>query len=100
MIAETPMNAGMDEDLGRRRDEDVRRIVVEHGRIPRDVALTRDDDLYAAGMTSHASVSVMLALEDHFDVEFPERMLEPSVFASVASISAALLELQFERSAP
>jgi acyl carrier protein len=95
------MNAGMDEDLGRRIDEDVRRIVVEHGRIPSDVAaLTRDEDLYAAGMTSHASVSVMLALEDHFDVEFPERMLEPSVFASVASISAALLELQFERSAP
>ncbi len=26
-------------------------------------------------MTSHASVNVMLALEDHFDIEFPDRML-------------------------
>jgi acyl carrier protein len=95
------MNAGMDEDLDRRMEDDVRRIVVEHGRFGSDVtALARRDDLYAAGMTSHASVSVMLALEDHFDVEFPERMLEPSVFASIASISAALLELQSNGSGP
>ena len=26
-------------------------------------------------MTSHASVNVMLALEDEFDIEFPEAML-------------------------
>jgi acyl carrier protein len=79
-----------------RMDDDIRRIVQEHGRVPSDVALTlaRGDDLYEAGMTSHASVSVMLALEDRFDLEFPERMLEPTVFASIASISAALLELQ------
>jgi acyl carrier protein len=94
-----PMNAGMDEDPGGRMDDDIRRIVVEHGRVGSDVAaLARGEDLYAAGMTSHASVSVMLALEDHFDVEFPEHMLEPSVFASVASISAALRQLQSEGS--
>jgi hypothetical protein len=31
-----PMNAGMDEDLGRRMDDDIRRLVVEHGRVPSD----------------------------------------------------------------
>jgi acyl carrier protein len=45
-------------------------------------------------MTSHAVVSVMLALEDAFDIEFPDQMLERSVFESVASIRAALRELQ------
>ena len=35
-------------------------------------------DLYAAGMTSHASVNVMLALEDAFDIEFPDELLTKS----------------------
>ena len=47
-------------------------------------------------MTSHASVNVMLALEDAFDIEFPDRMLKRSVFESIASIQAALSELQAE----
>jgi acyl carrier protein len=45
-------------------------------------------------MTSHASVNLMLALEDHFDVEFPDRMLRRSVFESIDSIAAAVQELQ------
>ncbi len=44
-------------------------------------------------MTSHASVNVMLALEDAFDLEFPDRMLTRSVFESISSIRAALSEL-------
>jgi len=53
-------------------------------------ALGIDDDLYAAGLTSHASVNVMLALEDAFDIEFPDRLLRKSTFASVGAISGAL----------
>jgi acyl carrier protein len=72
----------------------VRDIVQEHGRLAVDVATLSDDaSLYEAGMTSHASVNVMLALEDAFDVEFPDEMLKRSVFESVASISAALRQL-------
>ena len=35
----------------------------------------------------------MLALEDAFDVEFPDRMLRRGVFASISAISAAIGEL-------
>jgi acyl carrier protein len=35
----------------------------------------------------------MLALEDEFDVEFPDAMLRRSVFESVAAIRRALEEL-------
>jgi hypothetical protein len=35
----------------------------------------------------------MLALEGHFDVEFPDRMLRRSVFESISAIAAALGEL-------
>jgi acyl carrier protein len=73
----------------------VREIVAEHGRLSVDVATLSDaDSLYEAGMTSHASVNVMLALEDAFDVEFPDEMLKRSVFESVASISEALTKLE------
>jgi acyl carrier protein len=71
--------------------ERVRKIIREHGRLPADVdALADDADLYQAGMTSHASVNVMLALEAEFDVEFPDAMLKRTVFQSVRSISEAL----------
>ncbi len=72
----------------------IREILRQHGRLSKDVDTLPDDgDLYEAGMTSHASVNVMLALEGQFDIEFPDRMLKRSVFQSIASISAAIEEL-------
>lgn len=72
----------------------IRAILKQHGRLAVDAAtLGEDTDLYQAGMTSHASVNVMLALEGSFDVEFPDRMLRRSVFGSIAAIQAALGEL-------
>lgn len=77
--------------------DEIRNIIAEHGRLSVDVAeLTPDSDLYHAGMTSHASVNVMLALEDHFDVEFPDSMLKRSVFESISAIESALGELRSE----
>ncbi len=77
--------------------EEIRQIIASHGRLSVDAAeLTPDADLYHAGMTSHASVNVMLALEDHFDIEFPDRMLKRSVFESISAIEAALNELRSE----
>ena len=57
-------------------------------------ALSLESSLYRAGMTSHASVNVMLALEGEFDIEFPDRMLRRSVFESIGAISQAIEELQ------
>jgi len=74
--------------------EDIRTILKEHGRLSVDPStLSEDADLYQAGLTSHASVNVMLALEGKFDVEFPDRMLKRGVFGSLASIRAAIEEL-------
>jgi len=75
-------------------DEKIWEIIEDHGRLPVETsALSEGSDLYVAGMTSHASVNVMLALEDEFDVEFPDHMLKRAVFQSVASIRGALQEL-------
>lgn len=77
--------------------DEIRQILRDHGRLPVNVdELAPQDDLYRAGMTSHASVNVMLALEDHFDIEFPDRMLTRGVFESMTSIAAAVSELKSE----
>jgi acyl carrier protein len=75
--------------------EEIRKIIGEHARLSVDVAaLAPDADLYQAGMTSHASVNVMLALEDRFDVEFPDRMLTREAFENIAAIERAVDELR------
>ena len=72
----------------------IRQVLAEHARLSADLdSLSDTADLYQAGMTSHSSVNLMLALEDAFDVEFPDSMLKRSVFESVASIAAALTTL-------
>jgi acyl carrier protein len=76
-------------------DETIRQVLIEHGRLAVDATSIDDKaDLFAAGMTSHASVNVMLALEDAFDIEFSEQMLRKSTFESIASIRAGVLEMQ------
>lgn len=72
----------------------IRTVLAEHAKLPVDAAsIGADEDLYAAGLTSHASVNVMLALEDEFDIEFPDRMLRKATFGSVSAITDAVLEL-------
>lgn len=72
-------------------DRQIRAILLKHGRLASDAyALAADADLYQAGMSSHASVNVMLALEGAFDIEFPDELLKRSVFASIASIRNAV----------
>jgi acyl carrier protein len=72
----------------------VRAIVVKHGRLSANAAtLANDSDLYNAGLTSLATVGIMLALEDQFEIEFPESMLKRKTFESIESIAEAVAEL-------
>jgi acyl carrier protein len=75
-------------------EETIRLVLTEHARLAVDAnSIDEDSDLFDAGMTSHASVNVMLALEDAFDFEFPESMLKKSTFESIAAIRTSVLEL-------
>ena len=74
--------------------DEIRGVIAEYGRLPVDVAgLSEEDDLYRAGLTSHASVNVMLALEDAFDVEFPEQLLRRQTFESITAIRLAVEQI-------
>ncbi len=79
---------------------EVRKVLAQHARLPVSAdSLSVDDDLFQAGMSSHASVNVMLAIEDAFDVEFPDAMLTREVFATIDAISGAVTELRAEQAA-
>ena len=71
--------------------EIIRTLIAQNGRLPVSMDVIRNDqDLYAAGLTSFAAVQLMLAIEDSFDVEFPETMLNRRSFASVDAIAGCL----------
>jgi acyl carrier protein len=69
----------------------VRAILSRHARLSGDASsMDVQADLYQAGMTSHASVNVMLALEGEFDLEFPDEMLNRNAFSSIQAICQAV----------
>ena len=74
--------------------EQVRTILAEHARLLVDPSqLAEDSDLYQAGLTSLSTVNLMLALEEHFNVEFSDRMLGRKTFGSIRSLVEAIEEL-------
>ena len=71
--------------------ERVRRIVGDHGRLAADVgSLASNADLYEAGLTSFATVQLMLALEEEFGVEIPDRLLNRKTFQSIDAMADAM----------
>ncbi len=74
---------------------DIRAVLGAHGRIPVPLdSLADDANLFTAGMTSLASVEVILALEEKFGIEFPDQMMNRRTFESVAAIAAAIAGLK------
>ena len=75
-------------------DATIRTILDAHGRLATPASGIKDeDDLYQKGLSSHASVNVMLAIEDAFDVEIPDSLLTRATFRSIESITNALATL-------
>jgi acyl carrier protein len=68
-------------------DAAIRQVLEVHGRLGAVVAsLKNDDDLYQKGLSSHACVNVMLAIEDAFEIEIPEAFLTRATFRTIDSI--------------
>jgi acyl carrier protein len=72
----------------------IRAVLDDHAKLKvASASLAPDDDLYSAGMTSHASVNVMLALEDAFDIEFPDALLTKSTFCTIQRVESAVASM-------
>ena len=78
-------------------DDSIRGVLTTHGRMASAASLKVEQDLYEAGLTSFSAVQVMLALEEAFDVEFPEKMLNRRSFASIAAIAGCITEIRLPK---
>ncbi|NVP56766.1 acyl carrier protein [Mycoplana rhizolycopersici] len=66
----------------------IRELLAKHGGLPVAVDQVADNaDLYVAGMSSFASVQIMLAIEEAFDLEFPDSLLNRKSFQSIDAIA-------------
>jgi acyl carrier protein len=84
----------------RTNTDSIRDILARHGRLPVHTERLADDTgLYAWGLTPLATAGVMLAIEERFDVGFPESKLNRATFRSITAIAFAVSELEAAGSA-
>lgn len=77
------------------KKEQIRALLEEVCELTCPIGQLRDsDDLFAVGLTSFASVSLMMLIEQEFSLSFPDSLLTRSTFASIDAISAAIVSLQ------
>jgi len=72
----------------------VRRILQETAclDVPVD-SLSDRDDLYAAGLSSLGTVRVMMAIEDHFDIEIPGELITHDLFQSIDALAGVITQI-------
>jgi acyl carrier protein len=81
----------MDEQV---MEKQVRAILQEHSGLGDHIrSIGAYDSLWQMGMTSLASVQVMLALESAFGLEFPDSKLRHNTFACISNIIDCVDEL-------
>jgi acyl carrier protein len=79
-------------------EEEVRRTVGLHAQLSVDMDdVDKDDDLFQLGMTFHSTVNVLLALEEAFDIEFPDDLLENDTFRSLSTMETVVSSLVDKR---
>ena len=73
----------------------VKSIVAKNGELDREISTVGLlDDLFNMGMSSRATVGVMLDIEETFDIAFPDEMISREVFESIEAISKAVETLK------
>lgn len=76
----------------------IRELLKKHGGLQVDIdTLDAGADLYAAGLSSFASVQLMLAIEEAFDIEFPDSMLNRKSFQSIDAIARTVSSILDDR---
>lgn len=74
--------------------EKIRQILAKHSRLDLDFEqLEESANLYDKGLTSLTTVNIMLAIEDEFDIEFPDSKLNRQTFQSIDSLAEVVEEL-------
>ena len=79
------------------RQQQIREILADNGRLAVPVDTLNDNaDLFSAGLDSLAIVNVLMRLEEEFDIELPDSMLQRRSFSSIAAIDSVVRTLTEE----
>ncbi|QTL52730.1 MULTISPECIES: acyl carrier protein [Priestia] len=71
--------------------EKIIKILDKYGRLVIETKDLKDNtDLYEVGLSSHASVNILLSLENEFDIEFPDDVLNKKMFSSINNLIEAV----------
>ena len=73
----------------------LRKILLERGDL--DISpdsLADDADLYDAGLSSLATVNLLMAVEAEFDIEIPDELLTRGLFQSIDTLALTICRLQ------
>lgn len=62
-------------------------------------SLGENDDLFEKGLDSFGSVQLMLALEERFDIEFPDNLLNRRSFSTIRVIRDTVAQLKLAEAA-
>ncbi len=69
-------------------EAEIRRILAEHTRLGDQAAgIDRTANLFEAGLDSVAAVGVMLAIEEAFNLEFPQTGLVRATFSTIRALA-------------
>lgn len=75
-------------------EKNIAEIVVSHGKLPHAAADLRPDaDLFDLGMSSYNAVQIMMALEERYDIRFPDELLRKEHFATLGRLASAVRSL-------
>lgn len=78
----------------------IRELIGTHARLAMPLGAIADEgDLFAAGLTSLATVNLMLAVEEAFDIEIPDAMLTRGSFSSITALARVVAHLVEQRDA-
>jgi len=72
----------------------LRKILLERGDL--DISpdsLADDADLYDAGLSSLATVNLLMAVEAEFDIEIPDELLTRGLFQSIDTLALTVSQL-------
>lgn len=70
---------------------EIRSIVIEQAQLPIEAQKISDTmDLDEAGITSLGRMNVILALEDRYQITFPDEMMTRKNFSSITAMSKAV----------
>lgn len=76
-------------------EQDIAEIVTTVGRVDGEPgSLDPRANLFDLGMSSFHAVQVMLALEDRFQIQFPDEFLRKEHFATIQALGSAIQAIQ------